>query len=106
MHDTCGNCISSSKINNEVREAALKVQKVKVKLIKRVKKAEEISEIKNIEQVNVIKNSALIKEKPGAIKSEFIACSNLDHLKDMKAKEEEKSIAHKYYFTCPHYKTK
>jgi len=106
MKGICKNCSSSHEVNEEIKKASLEVQAIQKKPIRKIQKAEEIGKIKNIGQIAETKGSAIIHEKPNAIQSEFIKCSNVMHLIDEKATGEEKSIVHKYYFKCPHFKSK
>lgn len=107
MKAICRFCKSSEKVAQDLKDLAEKVQKIKKKLILNVDKRKEISELPGIEALEKEVGAELMtfkksvpKERQGEI--DYIKCSNQLHLED-NSLTSEKSIVHKYYFTCPHF---
>ena len=108
MKAICWFCKFSKEVEQNLKDLAEEVQKVKKKPILNVDKRKEISELPGAEVLKKSGNVDLMtfkKSIPEGKRGEvdYIKCNNQLHL-EANALTSEKFIVHKYYFTCPHFK--
>jgi len=113
MKNICQFCKFSKSVEQNLKDLAREIQKIKKKPILNVDKKKEISELS---RASVLKEGldvelmtfkdTVSEKKRGDV--DYIKCSNSQHLIDLRTgtllTAEKKFIVHKYYFTCPHFK--
>ena len=107
MRDCCRICKFSKNVEQNLKNLAREVQKIKKKVILNVDKAKEISKLPDVEILKKSKNvdtmtfkDVVPKERLGDI--DYIKCNNQLHLEE-NSLTMEKFIVHKCYFTCLHF---